>query len=130
MLIACTNKGCLKTSNALLDPETLEVICEECGQPISGISDAMKRTLKSFGQVIRSERKAFMLACHTCKANREVVMDQDNNTICKTCHNKIEVHAAFKLAMEEAGGLERINTEEVKEETPKKKKAVRRKKKA
>lgn len=110
MLISCTNKGCMKTSNALLIPETLEVICQECGDSIANVSDAMKRTLKSFGQVVKGDKRSFMLACTACRANREVVMDQDNNTICKICHDPITIHAAFKLAMEEAGGLERIDT--------------------
>ena len=122
MLIACTNKGCMKTSNALLDPQTLDVICQECFKPIENVSDPMKRTLKSFGQVIRSERKAFMLACRNCKGNREVVMDQNDKTICKTCHEPITIHAAFKLAMENAGGLEKIDTTKTKKTTTKKNK--------
>ena len=126
MLILCDNKGCLKSSNALLNPETLEVICQECGKPIGNVSDAMKRTLKSFGQIIRESKKAFMLACPQCKANREVVLDQDNNTICKNCHTPLTVHPAFKIAMEEAGGLDRV---EVDKTPKKKKKKVTRKKK-
>jgi len=120
MLVTCNNKGCLKGSNALLDESTGEVICQECGLPITNLAEHMKRALKSFGQIVRTERKAFMLACHACKANREVVLDQNNKTICKTCHGPIEIHASFKLAMEEAGGLERIDTTEVKKTTKKK----------
>jgi pyruvate dehydrogenase complex dehydrogenase (E1) component len=125
MLITCDNKGCLKSSNALLNADTQDVLCGECGKSINNVSSAMKRTLKSFGQVVRTERKAFMLACGSCKANREVVMDQDNNTICKTCHEPMKIHAAFKLAMEEAGGLEKIDT--TKKKTKKKKKVNRKK---
>lgn len=115
MLINCTNQGCIKTSNALLNPDTLDVICQECNGIIDNISDAMKRTLKSFGQVIKGNKKAFMLACVGCRANREVVMDQDNKTICKICYEPITIHVAFKMAMEEAGGLEKIDTTKTKE---------------
>jgi hypothetical protein len=127
MLIACTNKGCLKTSNALLDESSGEVICQECGKPINNISEAMKRTLKSFGLVIRNqERKAFLLACNQCKANRNIVLDQNGNTICKICHNIINVTPAFRLAMEESGiKLERI---EIALEEEKTKKKIKRKK--
>ena len=110
MLITCTNKGCLQASNALLNEATQDIICGECGGVISNVSDAMKRAMKSFGQIVRSERKAFMLACGACKANREVVLDQNNDTLCKTCHEPITIHAAFKIAMEEAGGLEKVDT--------------------
>ena len=117
MLIPCNNKGCLKSSNALLNLETLEVICQECGKPIMGISDSMKRVLKSFSQVIRTnEKKAFMLLCKSCNANREVVLDQNNKTICKLCFAPITVQPSFKLAMQEAGAkLNKINTNESKE---------------
>lgn len=124
MLVNCNNKGCMQASNALLDVDSMEVICQECGKPITNLAETMKRALKSFGQIVRTERKAFMLACNACKANREVVMTQDNKTICKTCHEPIEIHASFKLAMEEAGGLEKVDTSKSK---PKKKKVTKKK---
>ena len=97
MLINCDNRGCLKSSNALLNVETLEVICGECGKAIKGISEPMKRTLKSFGQILRNEeKKAFMMACKSCNANREVVLDHENNTVCRVCNKEIKVHAAMK----------------------------------
>lgn len=119
----------MKTSNALLEPESLNVVCQECDGTIDNISDAMKRTLKSFGQVIKGNKQAFMLSCTPCRANREVVMDQNNNTVCKTCHEPITIHAAFKMAMEEAGGLEKIDTSKETKKTTKAKKKVTRKKK-
>jgi len=121
MLINCNNKGCMQGSNALLDESTNEVICKECDQPITNLADTMKRALKSVGQIVRSERKAFLLACGACKANREVVMDQNKQTVCKTCFEPITIHAAFKMAMEEAGGLETVDTSTSKKKTTKKK---------
>ena len=112
MLIMCNNKGCLKSSTVLLNVTTNEVICQECGNPISNVSDSMKRTLKSFGQIVRSEeKKAFMVHCRHCNANREIVLNQQDETICKDCHNAVIVPPAFKLAMAEAGRkLEKIKT--------------------
>ena len=118
MLIACDNKGCMQQSNALLNVTTLEVICGECGKAIKGISEPMKRTLKSFGQVLRTEeRKAFMMACKSCNANREVVLDNENNTVCKVCNSAIKVHAAMKQAIMEVGRkLSSLNKEDTTEE--------------
>ncbi|KKN17598.1 hypothetical protein LCGC14_0964310 [marine sediment metagenome] len=112
MLISCNNKGCLKGSSALLKEDTMEVICQECGLPITNISDSMKRALKSFGQIVRSnERKASLLHCRSCRANRDIVLDQNNNTVCKICYSPITITPAFKMTMEEAGsGFERIDT--------------------
>lgn len=127
MLITCTNKGCLKTSNALLDEETSEVVCQECGQPIENIAESMRRTLKSFGQVVRTnERKAFTMACRACRANREVALNEDNETVCKICHEPITITPTFKMAMEATGTkLARIETKKI---TKKTKKKVNRKK--
>lgn len=104
MLIACTNKGCMQTTNALLNTETLEVICADCGQSISNVSESMRRTLKSFGQIIRTDqKKAFMMACRTCNANREVVLNDKNETVCGICGDVINVHPAMKQAIAEIG---------------------------
>lgn len=110
MLINCDNKGCSKSTEALLNVETNEVICQECGQPIKNISNIMKRTLKATGNIIRSNlKKAFMMACRTCNANREVVLDASTNTVCKVCGTEIKVQAAMKQAMIE---LNKLNKEE------------------
>jgi len=94
----------MKSSNARLDVETLEVICEECDRPISNITDTMKRVLKSHGQIIRTtSRQAFMMACKHCNANRQVVLDDKDQTICGICQNPINVHPAMKQAILQAG---------------------------
>lgn len=104
MLIQCGNKGCMQQTNALFDSNTLEVICQECGQSISNVSDAMKRTLKSFGQIIRDDyHKAFMMACRNCVANREIVLNEKNETICSVCKQVVNVHPSMKQAIIEIG---------------------------
>jgi len=102
----------MKSSEALLDVKTMEVICSECNRPIINISASMKATLKQAGQIVRENlKKAFMVHCKTCNANREVVLDQNDNTICKSCHNPIKIQATFKLAMQESGKkLDKIDT--------------------
>lgn len=113
MLISCDNKGCFKTSNALFDKENDNVICQECGNAITNVSTAMKRTLVSFGQIVRTEqRKGFLMACKTCNANRQVVLNQHGDTICKQCHSPIAVQKAFLAAMESTGALERVQVED------------------
>jgi hypothetical protein len=89
----------------------MEVICCECGKAISNISAIMKNTLKQLGQIIRSAaKKAFMMGCKQCQANREVILDPTtNNTICKVCKSEIKVHAAMKQAMIE---LAKLNKDE------------------
>lgn len=112
MLLNCDNKGCFKSSNALYDKDSGEVICQECGNGITNVSEAMKRTLLSFGQIVRTEqRKGFLMACRSCNANRQIVLNQHGDTICKQCHTPIAVQKAFLAAMESTGSLERVHVE-------------------
>lgn len=97
----------MKSGNHLLNVQTNEVICCECGKPITNISPQMKYTLKISGQIVRSiNKKAFMMGCKSCQANREVVLDEStNNVICKVCGEEIKVHPAMKQAILETKKL-------------------------
>ena len=120
MLIPCNNKGCLKSSAALLNTETMEVLCSECGQVISNISEPMKRTLKSFGQIVRNlDKKAFVVACTQCNANRQVVIDNDN-TVCSVCGFSIKVHPAMKNAIKIAGETKTDKSDQIEKQPIKK----------
>ena len=87
----------------------------ECEQPIKNVSEPIKRVLKSVGQIVRNDKKkAFFMACLNCYANREVVLNDKDETICAVCHNPIIVHAAMKLAMQETGTkLRKLDAQEL-----------------
>lgn len=95
MLITCTTKGCLSTTEAKLDRETGEVICENCGNPIIGITPFMKKTLSSIGQVLRNRTKqAFQANCPNCNQNRSLYI-KEGKAYCKVCNTQVVVSAAF-----------------------------------
>lgn len=126
MLLYCSNKSCGASTDAKLNVDTLEVICQECKRPITNIADTMKRVLKSSGQIIRDEqRKAFTMGCKNCAANRQVVLDKNDNTVCNICANVINVHPAMKQAVIEAGI--RLEKQSKKEKTKTVKKSVKKK---
>jgi len=107
MLIACNNKKCMQHSDAKLNTTSMEVICAACNNPITNITESMKRALKSFGQTIKENaKKAFVMACKNCNANREVVMSNGGETVCKVCKGAIKVHTAMKQAIKEFGEKE------------------------
>lgn len=120
MLIQCNNKGCMASTEAQLDTETMEVICLACEKPITGVSESMIRVLKSSGQIVRDRiRKAFTMACMKCYANREVVLNTAGETVCGVCLEPITVHVAMRLAMEETGAkLRRLTAEEEAAKSP------------
>lgn len=98
MLITCTNKGCLQTTEAKLDKETNEVVCMACGKPIINLTDQMKRTLASFGQVRRlTEHKPFQIKCQACNAQRAFTLEGDVAR-CAACGAELHPSATFLKA--------------------------------
>lgn len=99
MLINCTKKGCLQQTEAKLNKETGEVICEACENPIDGVTDFIKKALEDAKQVMRSPKTAFQAQCHQCRAGRPLYIE-NGQTFCKTCGTQVKVTAAFLKGLE------------------------------
>jgi len=98
-LINCTNKGCMKSSEAKLDVASGQVICDECGGIIAGVTDPFKRMLKDAGQIVRNKAKqAFQTFCKNCKCNTEYYVEGDGKAYCKVCKSPVTVSAIFQRA--------------------------------
>ena len=94
VLINCTTKGCLQQTEAKLNRDTQEVICEQFGNPVA-VTDQMKRTLNSLGQVLRTKNvKAFQQVCPNCKTHRSLYVE-GNAAYCEVCGTQITVTAPF-----------------------------------
>lgn len=101
-LIYCTNRGCMKSSEAKLDTATNEVICAECGGVIVGITEMMKRQLKDCRQIVRVKNKqAFQTFCKQCKGNTEYAVDSDGRAFCKICKQPVSVSPIFARMVSE-----------------------------
>jgi RNase P subunit RPR2 len=96
MNFTCNRKGCMQSSEAKLNLETNEVICDECGQVIDNMTEFTKRTLKQAGQVLRvkSVQQAFQVFCPTCNKNVELILDE-GKAYCKTCKSPLALSATF-----------------------------------
>lgn len=101
MLIQCTKKGCYKSTDARFNRLTGEVICLECGSPVTNVSDYTKRTLVSIGQILRStERKPFQVHCPTCKGKRDVLLIESGaGALCAICKEELRVSGAVLHAI-------------------------------
>ena len=98
MLIACTNKGCLQSTEAKFDKGTNEVICAACGKSIINLTDQIKRTLVAFGQIKRAaEQKPFQMRCPTCAGQRDITLAGDV-AHCATCGAELHPSAVFLKA--------------------------------
>ena len=99
MLITCTTKGCNQQSEAKLNRETNEVICEECGNVIPNITPFTKKALASIGQVLRSQaKKPFQALCQTCKTHRELFIE-NGKAYCRTCGTQVAVSHSYLQAL-------------------------------
>lgn len=95
MLLDCTTKGCLQKTEAKLDLDTNEVICDECGNKIENVTRFTKKALKDLGQIVRNKsRQPFQALCKNCNANRELFIEE-GRAYCKTCNTQVHVTAAF-----------------------------------
>jgi hypothetical protein len=95
MLLDCETKGCRQKTEAKLNVETNEVICDECGNVISNITRFTKKALKDLGQILRSHSKQpFQALCKTCNASRQLFIE-DEKAYCKKCNTQVHVTAAF-----------------------------------
>ena len=85
MLVQCNNKKCHTTVDAMLDLDSNEVICGECGDTISGVSKYTKLSMKTNGDILRSKnKKAFVFHCETCDTHVETTF-VDSKLVGKTC---------------------------------------------
>lgn len=95
MLINCTTKGCLKSSEAKLDTDTNIVYCEECGNGIPNVTSYTKKALKEIKQIIRSKGKEpFQTRCTNCNKNVSLYIKEDK-TYCKECNTQVQISASF-----------------------------------
>ncbi len=97
-----TCKSCRKTTNdSLLDEGLDKVICSECGKPIEGITDFMKRTMRSNGQVVKGRtKKAFVVQCHRCQRHGQPIIKEDS-PVCFHCGNKLNLTNEFVSMLQE-----------------------------
>lgn len=98
MLIEC--RKCWNRTEAKLDVDTNEVICEDCGEPTE-VNNFIKKSLKDIGQIIRTaDKKPFSLLCSNCNRKRTVYM-KDDKVFCDFCDTRIIVSNHFKTALKE-----------------------------
>lgn len=91
-LIYCDNKGCGKDQEPVLDVETGEVMCTECGKSIKNVTEFTKKTMRSLGQIKRSERKqqAFSVKCTSCNKENPPKINEKNLIVCSFCNNELK----------------------------------------
>lgn len=81
MLVRC-KEGCKKkaTTNAVLDIDTNDAVCDYCGEVLEHISNYAKGAMKSNGDILKRKKgKSFTFRCSTC--GQEVQAVNNNGLI-------------------------------------------------
>lgn len=89
-IIQCDNRGCLQSQAALLDVESNEVTCAECGNVIKNVTHFAKIQLKSLGQTTKrvKSQQTYSVKCNNCSASGTPVL-ADNILKCKSCNKEL-----------------------------------------
>jgi len=102
MLVSC-KQGCSGkkgSTNALIDLETDQVICESCGEEIA-VSPFTKSGMKQMGDFFRNtKKKPFQFDCETCSKNvaAELVDGEPRGAGCeKKCKFNISKFALIAM---------------------------------
>ena len=89
MLVRCNPKCKMSDgmTDASLDLETNDAICNKCGETIDGVSSYLKNTMKQNKDVVRANnRKAFVFECKTCDKHVESLF-LSGRLVGKSCDN-------------------------------------------
>ena len=76
MLLSC-NQRCKKsnwTTDASLDLDRNEVVCNKCGDDLKNVSEFTKQSMKRNKDIITVAKKAFMFDCKNCNKKVETVI--------------------------------------------------------
>ena len=87
----CSNKGCGKSQEPLLDKSTNEVYCAECNNVIPNVPSFTKNVLSSMGQVKRfvPKQKAFSRLCASCNKTDQPVI-ANGQIVCPICKAEVK----------------------------------------
>lgn len=90
-LIYCDNKGCGKDQEPVLDIETDQVLCSECGKAIKSVTQFAKNTMKTLGQIKRQGKKqqAFAVKCLKCNKENPPKINEENQIVCGFCNAEL-----------------------------------------
>lgn len=108
MLVKCNPLCKLSdgTTDASLDVDANEAVCNQCGEIVKHVSKYSKLSMKTNGDVLRSKnRKAFMFPCQTCDKQVEAAF-VNSKLVGKGCSNggegcKINITEHMIKAIEE-----------------------------
>ena len=101
-IVNCDNKGCYKSTAALIDPNDGEAYCAECDKKITNITSIAKNQLKLFKQV-KKNNKIYSVKCEKCKDTNRPKIGPKDVLFCSKCNVKTTgITKQFEILVREA----------------------------
>jgi rRNA maturation endonuclease Nob1 len=99
--MSCTTKGCGKTMEPYLDPNTDKVYCSLCDGEITNITHFAKVQMKTLKQFKQKKVISFAVKCQKCgKEDRPKLVGED--IICRSCKKPMDhLSEPFKIMLRE-----------------------------
>jgi len=100
-LVNCDNKGCGKSTKAMIDLDDGEAYCGECDRPIKNITSFAKSQLKGFKQV-RKKSQTFSFKCAQCGTDARPIIT-NNHLACPRCKSpSTNISKPFEILVRQA----------------------------
>lgn len=96
----CENRKCGKTQAPYIDPETNEVFCSECQEPLKNVSSFAKSQMKSMKQYRSKTKQSFAVKCEKCQKETRP-KDTGADIVCGACQKSLSVSPFFKNMLRE-----------------------------
>lgn len=93
----CTNKGCLKQMEPVIDKATKKVFCTECGGEVENITSFMKNQMVVMGQIKKAigPKHSWSVKCQECSAEKPPKLGKKNELLCSSCGVELKVSKPF-----------------------------------
>jgi ribosomal protein L34E len=104
----CTNKGCGKQTEPLLDELTNEAICSDCGIEMSNVTHFAKVQMKALGQIKRTQKpqEAFTLSCKKCTRSG-MAKQVGEQLVCQFCSEPFVLNTFFANTIKQMNKLQK-----------------------
>jgi len=101
-LIHCTNKGCGKSTLAVIDLIDNQVYCADCDKTITNVTQFTKAQLKNLKQIKRPKKESFSAKCHICATEALPLLVEDKLCCAKCKTHLIKIPKPFEILIKQA----------------------------
>lgn len=107
----CSNKGCYKQMEPVIDKATKTVFCTECNGEIKNITDFMKNQMIAMGQIRKTTgpKHAWAVKCEACGVEKPPKIGSKKEILCSACGAELNVSKPFAEVLRQKSKMTSTN---------------------